>query len=489
VTAPAEPLQGACEAPTAGHRATARAGERHLLLAALAVAAGLIVPFALVHVDDADGVVYTVVARHLAQDGRPFDLRFLPEVLPRFREHPPFFFWVWAAAIRLASERALPWVGAACGLATVAVAFAIGRRLAGPRAAFLGSVALATVDSFFRYQARARLDPPLTLLFTLSVGLLVCARGRTALLALGGLAAGLGVLVKGPPALGAPVAAALMLVALGRGAELRPPRAWAAVTLAVVALPAAFLAYDHVALGGTWWRGYVVDQVLASLLGRRHDSQHGVARGFLVLETLGRLGPWALAVCWALWRAARAPAAPRARAAWALAAWAALVVLGYSLPARAFWHYTMPAYVPLSLLAGLGLEEAIERAGDAAFRWTRAVVAAAAVALLGLLPFGAVTFNVRPCPLGPLTPGAAALAGRGRGVALVTGRAALAEAGILAQHAGLDAVVLRAPADLRARPDLRAALIDVALDVPAGWVAVARNPDWILAGRAEPPTP
>src|SRR6266496_549413 len=196
VTAPAEPLQGACEAPTAGHRATARAGERHLLLAALAVAAGLIVPFALVHVDDADGVVYTVVARHLAQDGRPFDLRFLPEVLPRFREHPPFFFWVWAAAIRLASERALPWVGAACGLATVAVAFAIGRRLAGPRAAFLGSVALATVDSFFRYQARARLDPPLTLLFTLSVGLLVCARGRTALLALGGLAAGLGVLVK-----------------------------------------------------------------------------------------------------------------------------------------------------------------------------------------------------------------------------------------------------------------------------------------------------
>ncbi len=128
----------------------ATAGDRRLLLAALGMAAGLIVPFALVHLDDADGVVYTVVARHLAWDGRLFDLHFLPDVFPRFREHPPFFFWVWALAIRLAGEASLPWIGAACGLATVAVAFAAARELAGPRAAFLGAVALATIESFFR---------------------------------------------------------------------------------------------------------------------------------------------------------------------------------------------------------------------------------------------------------------------------------------------------------------------------------------------------
>lgn len=455
---------------------------RSLWLVALGLAAGLILPFALVHLDDADGVVYTVVARHLAQDGRLFDLRFLPEIFPRFREHPPFFFWIWAIAIRLGSEHALPWVGAACGLSTVAIAIALARELTGPRAAFLGGVALATTESFFRYQARARLDPPLTLLFTASTALLVLARGRGRWLLAGGITAGLGALVKGPPALGAPVAAALALVALGRGEELRRPRAWLLTALPALALPALFLAYDELALGGTWWKGYVREQFLASALGQRHDGASDHL--FLLRSTLGRLGPWAALLAVALVRALRERTTPRARATFALLLWAGVVVGGYSLAGRAWWHYAMPAYVPLGLAAGLGLEEVLALAGERGFPAFRGLAAATALLLVLVLPFRLARFLVKPCSLGEL-PMLSTRAPPGTRVGLAADRVALVEAGILAQHAGIEAVPLRSPAELAGRGDLTSALVDARWTVPPGWVRVARQGDWLELRRAE----
>ncbi len=457
--------------------------ERHLLPIALGLAAGLILPFALVHLDDADGVLYTVVARNLSRSGSLFRLTFAREVFPAFREHPPFFFWVWGLAYRAAGARALPFVGAACGLATVGLAFFTARPLVGRRAAFLGAVVLATVDSFFRYQARARLDPPLVTLFTLSVLLLSQARGRTALLAAGGLAAGLGVLVKGPPALGAPLAAAVVVAVSGRAYELRDARSWALVAAGALLPATGFLAYDHLALGGTWWRGYVEDQVLASLLHRRHDSQAGAGRGFLALDTVGRLGPWALAVAWAGWRALRNPRSASGRATFAFLGWAAVVLLGYAFASRTFWHYGMPAYVPLSLAAGVGLEDGLRRLGERAFGAVRSIAFAAALALAAALPFGAVTFNVEPCPLGTLPALANAAAGRSRGVAVVSPRAALAEAGILASHEELEPVIFHDAALLGSRPDLRVALLDADLPIPRGFREVAVHRGWRLAVR------
>ncbi|GEJ58226.1 ArnT family glycosyltransferase [Anaeromyxobacter diazotrophicus] len=469
--------------PPGGGPAAAPAADRRLLLTALALAAGLILPFALVHLDDADGVVYGVVARHLAADGRLFDLRFLPELFPHFREHPPFFFWLWAAALRLAGPPALPLLGAACGLATVAVAFAAGRTLLGARAAFLGAVALATVESFFRYQARPRLDPPLTLLFTASVALLVAARGRTAWLAAGGLCAGLGALVKGPPALGAPLAAALALVALGRRGELASARAWLAAGAAALLPPALFLACDRLALGGSWWRGYVGGQVLASALGQRQDGAVGLL--FLVRSAAGRMGPWALLAAWALFRAARGWPAPRARAALALLAWAAVVVGGYALAGRAWWHYAMPAYVPLALLAGAGLD-ALLGPGERAFRAAHRAAAGAALVLALALPLRPARLLVKGCGLGALPLLTTARPPPGTRVGLATDRVALAEAGILADHAGLEAVPLRSAAELEARPELGVSLWDRRWPVPPGWSAVGAQGAWLELRRAAP---
>ncbi len=482
-----DPTRGSppCSSPraAAGAPGTPPRGGR-LWLTVLGVAAGLVLPFALVHLDDADGVVYTVVARHLAQDGRPFDLRFLPEIFPRFREHPPFFFWIWALAVRLGSEQALPWIGAACGLATVAVAFSLARDLCGARAAFLGAIALATTESFFRYQARARLDPPLTLLFTASVALLLRARGRGPWVLAGGLAAGLGVLVKGPPAVGAPLAAALALLALGRGGELRRPSWWLLAVGPTIAAPAAFLAYDHLSLAGTWWEGYVEGQFLASALGHRRDGAGG--RLFLVRSAIGRLGPWSALVALALLRSLRDRAAPRARLAWALLAWAAVVIGGYSMAGRAWWHYAMPAYVPLALLAGLGLDDVLAWAGERAFPAFRAFAAAAALLLVAALPFRLARLVVGRCSLGAL-PMISAPLPPGTRVGLAADRLALVEAGILAQHASLEAVPLRSPAALAARADLPAALVDARWAVPPGWERVAVHGAWMELRRRDAP--
>jgi len=455
-------------------------GDRVLFATALSLAAGLILPFAFVHLDDADGVVYAVVARHVAADGRLFELRFLPEIFPEFREHPPFFFWLWAGALRLAGPGALPLLGASCGLATVAIAFRVGRALLGSRAAFLGAVALATVESFFRYQARPRLDPPLTLLCTASVALLVAARGRAAWLLAGGLAAGAGVLVKGPPALGAPVAAALVLLALGRGRELRSGRAWAITGTAALAPAALFIGYDHLALGGTWWRGYVGAQVLASALGRRHDG--AADHLFLLRSVIGRLGPWALLAGWALVRAAWSRGTPRARAALALLAWAALLIAGYSLAGRAWWHYAMPAYVPLALLSGAGLDDLLGP-GERAFHAARRIAAAAAVLLLAALPLAPARLVVDGCRLGELPLLTTDRPPPGTHIGLATDRIALAEAGILADHAGLEAVPIGSADELGKRGDLSVALWDRRWPLPAGWSAVGEQGSWLELRR------
>src|SRR5690606_25436170 len=107
----------------------------------------------------------------------------------------------------------------------------------GERAAGFAVLVLAFTETFVRYQARIRLDGALTLAFTGCVALIYFAKGPRSWL-FAGLVAGLGCLIKGPPALGAPIAGLLL-------AERRPAPGELAL-LAVTALlpPALFLAAD-----------------------------------------------------------------------------------------------------------------------------------------------------------------------------------------------------------------------------------------------------
>src|SRR5687767_8530330 len=131
------------------------------------------------HVDDSDAQLYQVVARHMVEDGTWTELRYLPTVYPRFREHLPFGLWPYAAAIRILGEGALAPLGGLWTLATVALVGWLGTRLLGARAGLAAMLVLATTESFFAYGGRSKLDPPLVLLATLGATPLLL--GRTGL--------------------------------------------------------------------------------------------------------------------------------------------------------------------------------------------------------------------------------------------------------------------------------------------------------------------
>jgi 4-amino-4-deoxy-L-arabinose transferase-like glycosyltransferase len=457
---------------------------RGAALAALFALAGIL-PFAFVHVDDVDGAVYQVIARHMAEDGQLLVPRFLPEYWPRFFEHPPLYFWVQAAVVRLGAEAMLPWLGAVIGIATVVVTYLAGRPVLGGRAALLGALLLSSTEQFFRYQARPRLDPPLALAYTSSVALLLSARGRTGWLVAGGLAAGLGALVKGPPAFGAPLSAALALVILGRARELGSVRVWITTAAGVLLPVAAFVAVDHVALGGAWWNGYVRGQLLASMLGTRVEG--ATSHTYLLRSLAGAFWPGLPFLALGLLGAAFTPRAARSRAILALVAWALVIVAGFSFAGRAYWWYAMPAFMPLALAAGAGLESVLHRLfAEAGPRWGIRIATGAGLLLVALAPLWPEPWLVRPCTFGDLPARAAAVAPAGTVLRLGLSPARAftdvrAHAGWLAQHSGRDVVV--APG----RPTSAGVFEEPLPGVPSDWTPVARHGNWALALPREGP--
>jgi 4-amino-4-deoxy-L-arabinose transferase-like glycosyltransferase len=442
--------------------------------------------FARAHVDDGDADLYTVVVRHLVEDGTWHRLRFTSGVFPHFFEHPPLYFWVEALALKLGSEAVLPWLGVACGLGTLAVAFGFGRWLLGTPAAFLGVLTLVATESFVRYQGRALLDPPLVLLSTAAFAVLVRAPDRVSMNMLAGLVAGVGVLVKGPPALGAPLAGLLALALLGSLSPARWARTALIVGVSAAALPALLLLYDS-AHGGGWWEGYVLHQVVDSFTGRRRD---GVTSHAHVLKSLwGRFWPGLPFALYAMARAVRD--APSRRRVLALLAWAGLYVAAFSSTGRSSWYYVLPAYVPLALLAGQGAAELLQRLGA---RVEQGLLRGAVVFGYGgavvafLLPSSLV--GPRQCEIAPIVEAAKAEP-PGAPVYLVASQADLHLAGLVAGHTRRD-VVLLAPSLLESGGgDLPsdAVVVVQGTQVPSSWRPLARRPAWEVwqaLGRALP---
>lgn len=454
-------------------------------LSGLTLLVGLSAALAFTHQDDMDAAIYAVVARNLAVDGPSFHLRFTPPGA-LFFEHPPLWLWVLSAVARAAPSVPLGIASTACGALTLGCAWRVGRDLVGPRAAQLGLLLLAADVPFALQHALPRLDAPLTLAFTASVALLVAARGRAAPLLAGGLVAGLGALVKGPPALGAPVAAALVLLATGRGRELRSVRPWLLVGVAAALPPAAFLAYDAAALDGGWARAYLDAQVLASLDGRRRP-QFGVGPRYLLSAGLWArarlLAPLALV---ALAVALRRGDARRSRLA--LLLWIGVLVLGFGLASRAYWFYTLPAFPPLALLAGAGLDDLLARLGAAGDRLARggalAGCAAGIVLLMGA-PLGILRGAGDACPYGDLPARAAAAAAAGGSlVAVVTSPDDFRTQPLVADHGRCEVARFSTAAEAAARSDVAAIVAPRREPAVPGWREDRATADWALWLRA-----
>jgi hypothetical protein len=314
----------------------------------LLLAAALVVAPWKGHVDDLDAQIYEVVARNMVADGTWFDLRYLPDLWPRFREHLPFAFWPAAATVRLFGEPAVDWVYASMTLATVWVTARIASRIAGAWAGVAAALALGTCESIWQYGGRLLLEPPLLLFATASVGAALLPRpswGRAALF--GALA----VLTKGPFGL-----LPLACVVVGRAFTDRSGRYLAGGAIAAIAatVPAAtFLLVDKLAGAGTWWSGYVVDRLVGWTTG---SSQAGLPLRWFPLHVIaGRFWPGLPPAVYGLWRARRDP---RLRP---VAIASVLAPLLLCVPARNWGNHTYVVFPLLAILAGAAVGPALDR--------------------------------------------------------------------------------------------------------------------------------
>ena len=282
--------------------------------------------------DDVDAQLYEVLVRHLASDKAWLDLRYLPGLLPHFREHLPFGFWPGALAVRLFGEWALlPCYGLLTLLAIV-VAARIARRLGGPWAGVATALALGTCESIWQYGGRVLLEPPLLLLTTLSVGAVLRPSPRWGLAA---VFAALAVLVKGPFGL-----LPLACVALAMG-----PRAWLRGALACVAavVPLAFFLWSE----PSWQQGYLQAQLVASASGARLDGV--LAWWFPLAVIAGRFWP------------GLPFAFLGARKDRVLAIACALMAALLCIPQRKWGNHAYVVFPLFAILAGMGAAQLLER--------------------------------------------------------------------------------------------------------------------------------
>lgn len=280
-----------------------------------------------------------------------------------FLDKPPLLYWCAAAALRLfgQSEWALRLPNAlafACGVLAVA---ALGRRLAGNAVGDLAGAIQATALAPF---LAANVLTPDTLLAALVAAVYWAyaaadaaaepGRRRLAWLA-AGVAAGLGLLAKGPALLVfLPPLAVHRILRRGLGGALREAGPWAAASVALaIGLP-WYLWIGRALPGAT---AYILDnqvwgRLATGTYARNRDPWDAVTI-YLPTLALGSL-PWGAAALVARCRRGRTPAAPapwgpHARAL--LWLWVALPLLVFAASRSRLPFYLLPAFPPLSLLA------------------------------------------------------------------------------------------------------------------------------------------
>jgi hypothetical protein len=240
---------------------------------------------------------------------------------------------------------------------------------------------LATTESYFRYAAVPHLDR--LLLFFATAAALPLLEPRPVALRGWALAAALGALatlVKGPFGL-LPLAAA----GLARAVTLRDVRelyAAALATLAAAAPAAAFLLGDRFAGGGTHWRGYLLNQILASARGARTDGEGGLMP---FTGVAGRFWPGLPFALGGLALGLRDLFRRRATATALLAAFSLALLSLLALPSRKVWHHALVAWPALALLGGAAAAPLLEKLLASARRARLAFASLAAMTLAAAL--------------------------------------------------------------------------------------------------------
>ncbi|MFZ5469625.1 MAG: ArnT family glycosyltransferase [Myxococcota bacterium] len=353
--------------------------KQHLPWLAVALGAALVISPLWVHVDDTDANLYRVVTRHMVEDGTWFELRYLPNAYPVFREHLPFGLWPYAFALRVVGEVGFNLVAPFWTIATLLLVAWVGRRLAGHGAALVAMLALGLNETFAFKGGISRLDAPL-LFFATAATIPVLLRARAlSMWGLAALCAALAACIKGPFGLLPLVAATTARAVLeGPRAGIRT-LAWGAVATVLATLPVAgFLVWNRYRGDGTWWEGYVQNQVLASAMGARADGVFQPWYPFV--SVAGRFWPGLPLAGLALFRLRGSEQSSVVRL---LGLMALLVLLGLCLPSRKEWNHVLVAYPALALLGGAGVGPWLDDWLASAWRQRAVTVVLGLLALLG----------------------------------------------------------------------------------------------------------
>jgi 4-amino-4-deoxy-L-arabinose transferase-like glycosyltransferase len=334
----------------------------------------------------ADEPRFAGLARDMVQTGR-WLIPFVGGDL--YADKPPLFFWLLALAYSaFGSVRAtflLPSLLAAAG--TLLLVYDLGRRLFGRDSGLLAALLLACTVQFVIATRGAQIDPTLLLCTTLSLygfcrHLLLGPGLRW--LALGGFAAGLGVITKGVgflPMLALPIAAVLARFGFEPLALPALRRAWLAlitftVAIAIWGLPMLFAVASSDDPGLVAYRNEIFLQQTVTRYAQ--SWHHQKPWYYFLVEVVPVL--WLPASALLFWLAPRWRADWRARDARVgiLLTWVVCVIAFFSVTAGKRGIYILPALPALVLAAAPHLPALLRQRGVA-----RAGLALAALLVLG----------------------------------------------------------------------------------------------------------
>ncbi len=278
-----------------------------------------------------------------------------------FASYPPLGYWLIALSglVLGFNEFSVRLPSALAGIALVAVAGTIARRLAGDRAGLWSAAILATTPTFYLLQSSARADVIVTLFAAIAFERFLAvadgARGWRPLTGFyGALAAG--VLTKGPlglviPALG--IAGWLALRRRGRILlDLKPW--WGGLALLALVLPWFLAIARHPECGPNFLR---VTLLLENVRAFTDGFEQGQPLWFYAERGLPRLLPWLLVSIF-VWRVRRTPGLSVALL------WAALVFLFLHLSSSkraSYFTYLSPAFAVTTGIILAALDEGTVR--------------------------------------------------------------------------------------------------------------------------------
>ena len=338
---------------------------RHTLLAALLCAA--VLPYFLnlgvSSIWDANEAFYAQTPREMIEAG--------DYVTPSFNfqlrmNKPVLSYWNVAASYHLFgisewSERLPIAIGA---VVIIGTAFGLGRLLGGPFAGLFAALVLATSPRLMLLARRIIIDIHITMWMGLVLLFFALAETRPAppplYLCLMYVAAGFGVLTKGPVAVFLPAVVFFIYLAsqkrLGDLRHMMLPSG-ALISLAIVVPWYYFLYREH------GWE-YIGSFIFGENLGRYADAVGEQSRGllFYIPVMLADLFPWSLMIPVALWWAIRGE--QQDRVARLLIVWIAAIVVFFSLSGTKEDLYILPIVPAEAALIGAMLARAIEGAPD-----------------------------------------------------------------------------------------------------------------------------